>query len=98
MIKNKKTWVEISRNALLHNIRSIKAHVKPVAVMAVVKANAYGHDAIIVAKTVAKDADWFGVDDIDEAITLRKAGIKKPVLILGYTPLTLLADCAKYDI
>jgi alanine racemase len=98
MPHDKKIWVEISKSALLHNIRSIKAHVKPVSLMAVVKANAYGHNAALVAKAVAKDADWFGVDDIDEAIALRTAGIKQPILILGYTPLKRLADCAKHRV
>jgi alanine racemase len=94
----KRTWVEVSKSALLHNIKSIKTHVNPTPVMAVVKANAYGHDPLIVAKTVASEAAWFGVDDLDEAIQLRKAGIKKPILVLGYIRMNRLADCAKFSV
>lgn len=57
--------------------------------MAVVKANAYGHGTAQVAKALVKsDADWFGVDSLREAEALRAAGAKKPILILGYTPLS----------
>lgn len=94
----KKTWIEISKKALLQNIEVIRAHVAPAGIMAVVKADAYGHGIEGVAKTVAAQADWFGVDDVDEAVTMRKAGIKKPILLLGYTPLDRLNDCAKHNI
>lgn len=92
----KKTWVEVSRSALRKNIRAIKTHIKPAQVMAVVKSNAYGHDATMVAKTIASDVAWFGVDDVDEGMALRKAGIKKPVLVMGYVLHDRLADCAKH--
>lgn len=90
-----KTWVEISKSSLLHNIRAVKRHVAPAMVMAVVKANAYGHGMGCVAKTVSRDADWFGVDDVDEALELRRLGLKHPILALGYTRLNRLRDCAK---
>lgn len=98
MTEQKRTWVEVSKSALLHNVKSIKMHVAPTPVMAVVKANAYGHDPLLVAKTVASEAAWFGVDDLDEAIQLRKAGLKKPILILGYVRMNRLADCAKFSV
>jgi alanine racemase len=98
MSNMKKTWIEISKSALLHNVRSITDHVKPTKVMAVLKANAYGHDAALVAGVIAKEADWIGVDDIDEAITLRKRGIKQPIMILGYVLRDRLMDCAKYSL
>lgn len=82
-----KTWVEVSRSALISNAKAFKRRVKPgVAVMAVVKSNAYGHGLIEVAKTVQSHLDWFGVDNVDEGLALKKAGIKKPILILGFTP------------
>lgn len=85
--KGPKTWVEISRSALISNAKAFKGRVKSgVAVMAVVKSNAYGHGLVEVAKTVQAHLDWFGVDNIDEGLTLKKAGIKKPILILGFTP------------
>ena len=69
-----------------------------VKLMAVVKANAYGHGLVEVAKIAARSrADWLGVDSIDEAIKIRKAGIKAPILIMGYTLLSRLKDVVKYD-
>jgi alanine racemase len=91
-----RTIVELSASALRHNIRAVKRLVKPASVMAVVKANAYGHGVTLVARAVQKDADWFGVDDVDEAMALRRVGIKQPILIMGYVRLDRLADCAKY--
>lgn len=82
-----KTWVEISKNALVSNAKIFKRRAGAgVAVMAVVKSNAYGHGLSEVAKTVQPHLDWFGVDNVDEGLALRKAGIKKPILILGFTP------------
>lgn len=82
-----KTWVEISKDALVSNAKIFKRRAgASVAVMAVVKSNAYGHGLIEVAKTVQSHLDWFGVDNVDEGLALRKAGIKKPILILGFTP------------
>jgi alanine racemase len=95
---HQKTWVEVSRSALRSNAQAIVAHVKPANVMAVVKSNAYGHGLVEVAKTVLPDVQWFGVDAVEEGIALRKAEIKKPVLILGYTRLERLQDCAKHGL
>lgn len=67
--------------------------------MAVVKSNAYGHGLVEVAQIADKEgAGWFGVDNVDEAIQLRKSGITKPILILGYTLNDRLVDCVKYRI
>jgi len=95
-----KTWVEISKKALQNNIYQVKKLIGPrVKLMAVVKANAYGHGLIEVAKiAVNSGADWIGVDSIDEGIRLRKAGINTPVLILGYTLLSRLDDIVKYKL
>ena len=94
-----KTWVEISKNSLKNNISQFQKLIgDKVKLMAVVKANAYGHGLIEVAKIAVRNrADWLGVDSVDEAIELRKAGIKAPILIMGYTPLSRLEDVAKYD-
>ena len=80
-----KTWVEISRKAIQNNIQQFRELIgKRVKLMAVVKANAYGHGLIEVGKIAIKSgASWLGVDSIDEAINLRKAGINAPILILG---------------
>lgn len=92
----RKVWVEISASALRHNVREIRSHVSPSGVMAVVKANAYGHGILEVAKTIIRDVDWLGVDNIEEAAILRKNGITKPILIIGYIPLERIRDCATY--
>ena len=91
-----KTWVEISKAALVANAKAFKHRVKPgVAVMAVVKSNAYGHGLVEVAKTVQPHLDWFGVDNVDEGLALKKAGIKKPILILGFTPSWRMKDAVR---
>ncbi|MBO4468084.1 MAG: alanine racemase [Clostridia bacterium] len=83
----RRTWVEIDTNALKHNFDAVKALLKDTKVMAVVKANAYGHHVDIVAPLLEKwGADAFAVSNIEEAAELRRLGIEKPVLILGYTP------------
>lgn len=85
-----RAWVEIDRSALAANIRQLKTRLSPrTALMAVVKAEAYGHGAITVSQTVLDaGAEWLGVATIPEGIELRKAGISAPILILGatYTP------------
>ena len=68
-------------------------------IMAVVKANAYGHSVEYIAPVLEKNgADRFAVSNIDEAIQLREIGITKPILILGYTPVSYVNDLCKYDI
>ena len=82
-----RTWAEIDLDALKNNIRNIKKHVgEKTKVTAVVKADAYGHGAVVVAKTLLENgADCLGVAFIDEAEQIRNAGINCPVLLLGYT-------------
>jgi alanine racemase len=80
------TWTEIDTNAIQNNIRIIKDHTGT-EVMAIVKANAYGHGAVPVAFAAqAGGASWFGVARASEALELRQAGITAPILLLGYTP------------
>ena len=96
-----KTWLEVDGNALRYNLRSVQKQVgKNVMVMAIVKSNAYGHGITEVAKELLalrsfREGGWFGVDSIDEALTLKKAGIKNPILILGYIPKPRLIDAVK---
>lgn len=79
------TWAEINLTALAANFRAIKDRVGPdIKVMAVVKANAYGHGAIHCARRLADEgADWFGVALPEEGVQLRSAGITQPILCLG---------------
>jgi alanine racemase len=94
------SWIEISKKALINNIDITRARVRPgVKIMAVVKANAYGHGLIETASIAAANGvDFFGVNCLDEALRLRAAKIKTPVLVLGYTPLSRLKDAVNHDI
>lgn len=90
--------MEIDRSALVSNIRQFKKITHPgVKVCAVVKANAYGHGLVEVARICqANGADWLAVDSIDEALTLKKAmAAKLPILILGYIPLSRLEEAVQ---
>lgn len=82
------TWVEVDLDAIAANIRAIRAHVGPAtAVMAVVKANAYGHGMLPVALAALHGgAERLAVARVEEGLQLRAAGISVPVLVLGYTP------------
>jgi len=80
------TWAEVDLNNLAHNFYSIKRLSSPkIKVMVTVKADAYGHGLIPVSKRlVSCGVDYLGVASIDEGIKLRKAGLTKPVLVLGH--------------
>ncbi|WNF36936.1 alanine racemase [Bacillaceae bacterium IKA-2] len=80
------TWVEIDLDAIEDNIKSIKRNLpKEVKLMAAVKADGYGHGAVQVAFTaLAAGADYLGVAILDEALVLRREGIKAPILVLGW--------------
>lgn len=95
-----KTWIEISQRALTKNINAFRDHLgSNVDLMVVVKSNAYGHGLIETAKIVDRaGASWFGVDNIDKGIELRKNGLTKPILILGYTRNNRLADTIRHDL
>lgn len=94
----RRTWAEIDTNALIHNFNIIK-ETAGTPVCAVVKANAYGHGVNIVAPLLQKaGADSFSVSNIEEAIELRKMGISKPILILGYTPCEYVRELAIHNI
>lgn len=107
-----KTWVEVSKKALLENIKQFKKLVGKDCIFAgIVKSNAYGHGLVEVAEALdspnksgndkrgARNDDvWFGVDSIDEAIILRKNGVKAPILVLGYTLNDRLEDAVKNNL
>jgi alanine racemase len=88
MLNGNLTWAEINLDAIAHNVKAYKNHVGPdVEVMAVVKANAYGHGAAPVAKAALEaGAARLAVHRLHEAVELRKAGLTAPILIMGYTP------------
>jgi alanine racemase len=85
---NLSTWVEVDLGAIENNIRCI-TRLTRTGVMAVVKANGYGHGAVPVARAAIKGgASWCGVARLEEALELRQAGLDCPILLLGYTPPT----------
>ena len=92
----KRTWAEISLDAVAHNFREIRARLRPeTKVCCAVKADAYGHGAERLAQEYeALGADWFAVSNLEEARQLRRAGVSLPVLILGYTPPEKAAELA----
>ena len=93
----RRTWAEIDLEALAHNYRQLR--VPGAKYLGVVKANGYGHGAVQVSRKLEElGADYLAVACLDEAIELREAGIKLPILILGNT-LPVYADLlVKYDI
>ncbi len=99
-IKIRPVWAEINLDVLAHNMREARRLAKPSAlVMGVVKADAYGHGATIVSKTLIENgADMLGVAILNEAIELRKAGYTVPILILGYTNSEQYAELIRFGI
>ncbi|WP_071187871.1 alanine racemase [Trichormus sp. NMC-1] len=82
---SQRAWVEIDLGALSYNVKQLLRFLSPpTQLMAVVKADAYGHGAVTVAKTALEaGASWLGVATVPEGIQLREGGIKSPILILG---------------
>ncbi|MGB5975601.1 MAG: alanine racemase, partial [Nodosilinea sp.] len=80
-----RAWVEINLAALRHNVRQLKSILSPATqLMAVVKADAYGHGAVTTAQTTLQaGAAWLGVATVPEGIELRAAGIQAPILVMG---------------
>ena len=88
MWQGRPTWAEIDLDAVAHNTSELKKRVGGrTELLAVVKANGYGHGAVAIARTALEaGASRLGVACVDEGAQLRKAGISCPILILGYTP------------
>ena len=85
LVNRQRAWVEIDLAALAHNVKALKAFVAPhTKLMAVVKADAYGHGAVTVARTaLANGADCLAIATLAEGVELRSVGIEAPILILG---------------
>ena len=86
-LKRNRAWIEIDRAAIAQNVKAIRKKLTPqTALMAVVKADAYGHGAVTVAQTALEaGASWLATATLEEGIELREAGITAPILILGAT-------------
>ncbi len=81
-----RTFAEISLDAIENNLIQLKKKLKPgVLTLAIVKADAYGHGAVGVSRAIQDKVDYFGIAELMEAVELREAGVKKPILVLSYT-------------
>ncbi len=97
---DKRCWAEIDLDAIAHNMKEIRSITNPDAeIMAVVKADAYGHGFLEVSRTLLENgADRLSVATLDEAVQLREHGVDVPALILGAMSGAAAADLIRYDI
>ncbi len=98
--QTRRTWAEVSLENLAHNYHALRDLTpQGTKFMGLVKADAYGHGAVPVAKKLeALGADYLGVACLDEALELRQAGIQTPILILGWTPAIYAEELVKHHI
>lgn len=89
-------WVEVSKDALLHNVRQLRSLYPEAKVAAVVKGNAYGHGQPEVTSILEEEVEYWQVDDLDELRLLRKSS-QKPTLLLGYVPIDDLEEAVALD-
>lgn len=96
----KRTWAQIDLDAIKHNYLQIRKNISEKSkIMCVIKADAYGHGAVALAKEYEQmGADWFAVSNLEEAFQLRNNGINRPILILGYTPVNMVCELARLNI
>ncbi|AGB42486.1 alanine racemase [Halobacteroides halobius DSM 5150] len=94
------SWVEVNLDAIQYNIQQVDKRLDSnTKIMAIVKANAYGHGAVEVAKEVLNGGvNYLGVATVNEGVKLRQANIKAPILILGTTFSQQVTDVVKYDL
>ena len=99
-VERRWSWVEIDLNAIRHNATAVKRRLAPgTRLMAVVKADAYGHGAVQCAKTALNSgAEYLGVATVEEAIELREALINAPILILAEPPATAIPLLLGYKV
>ncbi|HEM5489650.1 alanine racemase [Streptococcus suis] len=97
--EHRPTQIQIDLEAIASNVDQVMSRLVPkTAAFAVVKANAYGHGAVAVAKRLSNKVAGFCVSNLDEALELRKAGLEHPILILGIVPTQHLALAQKLNI
>ena len=96
----KRAWAEIDLSHLAHNLDVVRKNLSPQTnLMGIVKADAYGHGAVPVARTLLQGGvNSLGVAICEEGIELRESGIKVPVLIMGFTPEQLLHEVVRLDL
>lgn len=96
----KRTWAEINLDNLNYNYNFIKKMIgNDVRFLGVVKADAYGHGAVMISKKLEEiGADYLAVSNLEEAREIRKAGINMPILLLGHTPCDQVPTLIKYNV
>ncbi|WP_039074049.1 alanine racemase [Bacillus sp. MSP13] len=96
----REVWIEVNLDAIKKNLRAIRRHIPNKSkIMAVVKANGYGHGAVEVARhALEHGASELAVASVEEGIVLRKAGITAPILVLGFTSLSCVKKSADWNI
>jgi len=94
------TWVEVNLDAISHNLNLFRCHLPDqTGIMAVVKADGYGHGAVPVAlEALESGASYLGVATLDEALELRRARINAPILVLGYTSPSFVEEAVIHNI
>jgi alanine racemase len=92
------TYLEVNLPQLKQNLENIRAHVAPAKVMAVLKANAYGHGVDSVAPYIAPHTDYIGVAIVEEGIHLRELDIDKSILVMGGTLPEQVSAFVQYDL
>lgn len=95
----KRVYAKIDLDAIAHNIKMVRKKVgNDVKILGVIKADAYGHGAVEVGSQIEELVDGFALAVIEEAIVLRKAGLTKPMMLLGYTDESNYKDLLEYDV
>ncbi|MFN8372878.1 MAG: alanine racemase [Anaerolineae bacterium] len=94
------SWLELDMDAMAGNVQAVKEMIGPdVALMAVVKADAYGHGAVQASSTaLLNGADYLAVASMAEALELRDGGITAPILVLSYTPVYAVRQAIRHNI
>ena len=99
LFPDRPTWLEIDHGAIAHNVRRLVELAGGRQLLISLKADAYGHGAIQVAQTaLLNGASWLGVATLSEGVALREAGIRAPVLILGFTPAWQARDALRHGL
>ncbi|AWM44747.1 alanine racemase [Bacillus amyloliquefaciens] len=96
----REVWIEVDLDAIKKNVRAIRRHIPNTSkIMAVVKANAYGHGSVEIARQALESgASELAVASVEEGIVLRRAGITAPILVLGFTALSCVKKSAVWNI
>ena len=96
----KRTWANVDLDALAHNYRAIRSHIPAdCKFLGVMKGDAYGHGAVPVSHALVElGANYLAVSNLEEAVQIRRGGIRAPILILGYTPPTYAENMIYLDL